>query len=437
MKEIRSKLFNRKLNILNYVWLIIVLSYIPISGLFILYGKMPLKVYANIFYILNIVSLILCVLNYVAKKKLNSVDLVVLLLIILADVATICSNYRDKSLWGQPGRYEGMFMLITYYVLYILSTFVEKNDKKKIVACILVFGVMQVGVGILQQFNLMPIINDGTKYSGGLVGNSNYFSTQNIMWLALSLGLFLFSKKWWPIVLVIIFSVGLALGGAMSCFVGLICVILSIVIILIVNRKYLDVKKVAKKFVLTVLLIVASYVIVGTLTDSGIGNDIKGLFIQANDIVINKNTDDTYGTFRLYIWKNTLPKVKDYLWTGVGIDCFRYIFKPYLRIDGGIVGKAHNEYLQLIITEGVFALLAYLILLFINVFNNYKNSRSKEYDYLDYAILLSVIGYITQAFFNISVIRVAPMFFVLMGLSYNRDALKIEEKKTKRVKKIA
>ena len=163
MKEIRSKLFNRKLNILNYVWLIIVLSYIPISGLFILYGKMPLKVYAEVFYILNIVSLILCVLNYVAKKKLNSVDLVVLLLIILADVATICSNYRDKSLWGQPGRYEGMFMLITYYVLYILSTFVEKHDKKKIVACILGFGVMQVGVGILQQINLMPIINDGTK----------------------------------------------------------------------------------------------------------------------------------------------------------------------------------------------------------------------------------------------------------------------------------
>ena len=40
-------------------------------------------------------------------------------------------------------------------------------------------------------------------------------------------------------------------------------------------------------------------------------------------------------------------------------------------------------------------------------------------------LLLLFIGYCIQAFFNISVIEVAPMFYMALGLCINKDNAKI------------
>ena len=40
-------------------------------------------------------------------------------------------------------------------------------------------------------------------------------------------------------------------------------------------------------------------------------------------------------------------------------------------------------------------------------------------------LLIPVVGYLIQAFFNISVIEVAPMFYMALGLCINKDNAKI------------
>lgn len=405
---------------INYLWIIVLLIYMLIGSFLICYGKLKLTTYANGFYILNIITLILCIINYIKHKKINITDISILFLIIIAIITTLICDYKKISIWGHTTRCEGMIMLICYYLIFVLSTFVKSKDKKKIVRTILILGVIQVVIGILQQLGIMQGVHN--HYSKGLVGNSNYYSTQNLIWLGLSLGMFIFDKKWINIILVIIFSIGLSIGGAMSCFVGLVCVIISILFIIIYNRQYIDLKNTIKKYIISLFAIALTFVLVSTVVENPLINDIKELLFESSDIIINHNIESSYGTNRIFIWENTIPKIKDYFIVGVGIDCFRYIFKPLLK-NNGIISKAHNEYLQLLITEGIFCLIFYLLLLSTTILNNFERIRKKEYTYFDYAILLCVIGYITQAFFNISVIRVAPIFYIVLGLCYKRKEI--------------
>ena len=108
------------------------------------------------------------------------------------------------------------------------------------------------------------------------------------------------------------------------------------------------------------------------------------------------------------------------------IDNFYYAFgdKPIGR-GRWFFDKVHNEYLQILITEGIFALISYLLLFgwvtIKGTINNYKNK--------EIYLILPVIGYLTQAFFNISVIEVAPFFYISLGLLVDRG---ISNEKSKR-----
>ena len=122
-----------------------------------------------------------------------------------------------------------------------------------------------------------------------------------------------------------------------------------------------------------------------------------------------------YGTDRIYIWKNTLKIVPNNLIHGVGIDNFYYAFgeKPLVTKDGRTYfDKVHNEYLQILVTEGIFCLAAYLSMYVVIGARGLKNCFKNKEIYL----IIPVLGYLVQAFFNISVIEVAPIFFVALGL---------------------
>ena len=80
--------------------------------------------------------------------------------------------------------------------------------------------------------------------------------------------------------------------------------------------------------------------------------------------------------------------------------------------NGYVVDKAHNEFLQTFITEGIIGLLIYLGLYISVIKNGIKNSFKNENIYF----ILPIIGYLVQAFFNISVIEVAPLFYIALGL---------------------
>lgn len=142
------------------------------------------------------------------------------------------------------------------------------------------------------------------------------------------------------------------------------------------------------------------------------------------------------GSSRGYIWSRSLPLLKNTLLLGYGPDTFAIAF-PQHDIFGKmyayhgdmwqVVDKPHNLYLQIALNTGVLSLLSFLFLVGCYLFRSFRLyvSRSLE-DFLaqaGLAVFVAIVGYLGAAFFNDSVVSVAPVFWVLLGLGVSINHL--------------
>lgn len=147
------------------------------------------------------------------------------------------------------------------------------------------------------------------------------------------------------------------------------------------------------------------------------------------------------GSSRGYIWARSLPLLKHTLLIGYGPDTFAVHF-PQDDFIGKIKGfgniamlvdKPHNFYLQTAINTGVVSLLALLGIFgiyFIQGFKLYFNSDfSENYSIFGVSILVAVVGYLGTALFNDSVVSVAPVFWVLLGVGISINLKLINDRK--------
>ena len=80
----------------------------------------------------------------------------------------------------------------------------------------------------------------------------------------------------------------------------------------------------------------------------------------------------------------------------------------------------HNEYLHIAATIGIPALIIYLIFISTILIPKMKQMMNNKVSYI---ITLAIICYLVQAFFNISTIGVAPIFWMILGLSDNTEII--------------
>ena len=146
-------------------------------------------------------------------------------------------------------------------------------------------------------------------------------------------------------------------------------------------------------------------------------NKFNQTLVESYDIsteisTITEKPKEEIANGRLQIWENSLPLVKEYWLIGCGLDNFR---DAYPNNGGIIFDKAHNVYLQIAVTNGIPALIIFLILLFIAFIKGIKVKNN-----ILTPIYMAFIGYSIQAFFNISVIDVAPYYYIIIGLIFSK-----------------
>ena len=94
------------------------------------------------------------------------------------------------------------------------------------------------------------------------------------------------------------------------------------------------------------------------------------------------------------------------------VDDYLVEFMRKVITTGEGADKAHNEYLEYASSCGIFTLLSYLILLgFVLKGLLKRKNEGNEYK----VVFLVSIAYLIQAFFNMSLIGVAPLFWILLG----------------------
>ena len=156
---------------------------------------------------------------------------------------------------------------------------------------------------------------------------------------------------------------------------------------------------------------------------------------QVDDIIkpasLGFSGKERLGSARGYIWSRSLPLLKNSLLLGYGPDTFVIEFPQYdyigkIRAYGTtqmIVDKPHNMFLQIAMNTGVLSLLSVLVLFGFYIVQSLKlyikNINNKSIATVSgVGIFLGICGYLGAAFFNDSIVAIAPVFWVLLGLGF-------------------
>lgn len=148
------------------------------------------------------------------------------------------------------------------------------------------------------------------------------------------------------------------------------------------------------------------------------------------------------GSNRGYIWSRTLPMLKKALLIGYGPDTFAFHFPNHdylgkLRVwPGGIftmIEKPHNLYLQIAINSGVISLLAILALFAVYLHASakiYWKCRFENFSEMSgLGIMAAIVAYLVAAFFNDSIVGIAPVFWGLLGMGIAANRINLDSKK--------
>lgn len=356
-------------------------------------------------------------------------------LTIIGIINVLFSKYKMISLYGTRLRTEGLLTLVSYYVIFLGASILKETKYRYILLHLfLVLGCVVSVFGVIQFTG----ISDMSAYPGMAqvpMRNPNFFASFAVLFTGVGMGgYFLCSNKaevsysnrrrtrllWFVFIL---FGYAASISAASTvAYVGLIMMLLLYVFFELVSKR-----RDFLSFIWLVVGLVAMVVLFNLLKQGAVVNEITSVGRQIKEE--GSVFGDSVGTKRMLIWKRTLALLPEYWLFGCGIELL--IDHCLEHVNGGMLiafDRAHNEYLNLWITEGIFALVIYLVFLFAlflpGIAMFMKNKKTGEVrhvgDEVSKIALFAFFGYIAQAFFNISVVQVAPYFWMICGLLYSR-----------------
>lgn len=406
-------------------------NYDFINPAIILYVSVPFLIFI---YIKDIID---------KKRNLHIYDYLFYILVFVGILSCIFSMDKMISIFGKSFRHEGFLSILNYYLLFInWKENGNKEDIKKFLKFLIILAVINSIYALFQMYTnfdfVLTYFDHDVKMASGMCGNPNFFGSLIVTVLAIVTCKFLIEKEnlnYKKILLLIFLFVSLINSESTGPILTYIIFLLFLFIFL-GFKKY----KISKRSLIVLIIIVATYLFLIPINNNFVV-DKAGNKINKNETSISsiKKTIGSGGNGRLKIWENSLDIVKDNPIVGVGFDNFELAY-PNPKIPTGvmmvttkeeaqppvtsyyIVDNAHNVYLHTAVSTGILGLIPYLLLcLFVFI----KGLKFKNK--LGILLLSGFVAYSIQAFANISVIQVAPIYYIILGLILS---LKEEPNKT-------
>lgn len=135
--------------------------------------------------------------------------------------------------------------------------------------------------------------------------------------------------------------------------------------------------------------------------------------------ILHGNFKDEIGTYRIFLWKRSISLVKDFPILGTGPDTFTVRFMGKYAQDVAKIGEltindtASNVYLTMMVNIGIMGLISYIVFIILQIIYLIKNKN--EYSII---FLITFICFIIQDFFNLWVVIITPIFWVLMAIQF-------------------
>lgn len=374
--------------------------------------------------------------------KINKYIIILGIYLALIVLSALKTEYPINAWFGINGRYEGAITLACYFIIFYL--FYKGFKYNKIIFCFVTIALLIVSCfGIVQA-----LLNTG-KYqymASSNFTNPNMFSSLLALFMPIYLVKYFSDKDHYIYICGIIFAAIVCtktFGGYFTFIIYF--TILSIYFICISKNR----KKIVNK-VLKILFVILVIFIFLNLCNDFVYLDEIGINLSNSKLIINgkniENTDSSatidtellakeedvepFGNYRLFIWKLCFDVISKYPMFGVGPDSlgdyviYNHLNKEDYILENVVVDKAHNEYLHVAVTTGIPSALVYICFLFMIVISlilKYKkyveNGEILESKTMMLVAVSASIGsYLIQAFGNISIFAVAPLFWAMLGI---------------------
>lgn len=133
--------------------------------------------------------------------------------------------------------------------------------------------------------------------------------------------------------------------------------------------------------------------------------------------ILHGRPQDSFGSYRLGIWRNSLLIAKDHLLTGTGPNTFLFAMTDQLEAAGLVYPEtfdsAHNGYITILVENGLPTLALYVAFLCAMLYLGVRYAKDRPWLWLT---TLALGGYAIQDFFSFSICLVSPMFWAVAGM---------------------
>ena len=385
--------------------------------------KQPYMTGKVIYIYFAVITIILFSIIDRIKIIINLEEKIILIFLLSLIVATIFSIDVETAIIGKTGRYEGLLMLISYIILFYaaskyLNPLLKAINILSFFSCIMsIYTIIQFyGVDYITKYILPKL--DGYPISA-TIGNRNYIGTYCLLFLIINIAIYLKNGYKINFLFSVVLFCGLLATLTRGCWVAF--VIVSLMgFILFRSKKYL------RRVVLILVTFITVFLVMNFTSGQQLINRGKTI---ASDVI---NMSEESGSGRIMIWKMTLRSISKGPLLGSGLDTLdarlledQFSESLKLAMQGIIIDKAHNEFLEYWVCGGIVTLLSYISLISVILYKLFKHRE----DDISKIFMLTIVGYIVQSFFNNSVIAVAPLYWILLGaaVKHYRDLDKAKE----------
>ncbi len=355
--------------------------------------------------------------------------------IVVMILATIFGVDGTISWFGHLERGTGTFFVTITALGAIMSVLLAYHTKtiRKAILYPIAAGSSIIAISTMLGFTGFNIIKapflSNISYGGGLTGNSSFagtylmmsffviaylFFTTNIRWKKILIAIMGFLSIFNPVIFGygmlkgnwngFISIIGDARGAVFSLIIGL---VLSAGIYLSFNKKD-SIKWIGKTLATGIITITAVVVL---------------LVCIPNNAIHNTFVEKASGTRFLY-WNVALTSIKAHPILGTGPETFRYANERYFNSDFMRntykrelwADKPHNAYLEMLATQGILGLAAYVFLIGATIWVLVKKAKNEENKYVVAAFSGMLLAYLVNNFILFDVNISFLLFFVLLAL---------------------
>lgn len=363
-----------------------------------------------------IALIIIITVSYIAKFlcgrrtfKFALTDFFVLLFMIMTLSGGIFSVDRASSI--KSSLVYVCFMAGYFLVKQMLGS--AKMTNRALTAISVSCAVVSL-IGILEYFIGSPsaIWQDSTLFSdirGRVVStfeNPNVLGEYLILSIPVSVAMAVVSK-----------TIRQRFAFAVSAFLGVSCLILTWsrgAWLGIILAAFITLLIVSRKWLVAAILAVPAFGVIFAYARGTLMTRLTSI----------TNFSDSSTAYRINIWKSTLKMLSDTFFYGIGTGtgAFEKVF-PYYALPGlTSVPHSHNLYLQITAETGIFALVAFLAVVFLagqNTLSFAKSAISKKNRAIALAIFCGLLAFLLQGltdfvFYNY---RITLLFWMYLGLS--------------------